>query len=467
VNNGPVDPDDLSALSPWAGELAKTFVSLASDIALVVDASGVITSVEQSRTEPMAPGASRWVGRPWVDTVSGETRRKIELLLHEVSTTGSGRRREVNHLALGGVGIPVAYTAIRLGATGPVLAVGRDLRSIAAIQQRFLTNQQDLERGYWRVREAETRERRLHQVATDTMFLVDAPTLSILHAGALPGELFAQLPEPPQGKPLAELFDAHSRGPLDELLVTARGMGRPVEIRARLGGSHASVSVAATPFRAGDTQRLLVRVRGIAETAVAARELVIISDSSGRLVSCTPRVVDFAGASGETALHGRPVGEVIGAVPEAFAALLAGVRRDGLASTSMLLRNAAGRHGPVHLAAMLLTEGDQENIGFVLTPTMPSAPDVESEPVPAALSAADAVLDTLVARLGQTPLRALLDEAAAVAERHLIGAALRRSGGDERAAAALLGLSPETLRRRLRRIKAQDASQTARSGADT
>jgi len=54
-----------------------------------------------------------------------------------------------------------------------------------------------------------------------------------------------------------------------------------------------------------------------------------------------------------------------------------------------------------------------------------------------------------------------------VAERHLIGAALRRSGGDERAAAALLGLSPETLRRRLRRIKAQDASQTARSGADT
>ena len=29
------DPPDLGALSPWAPELARTFVSLASDIALV------------------------------------------------------------------------------------------------------------------------------------------------------------------------------------------------------------------------------------------------------------------------------------------------------------------------------------------------------------------------------------------------------------------------------------------------
>lgn len=451
MKSGPVDPDDLSALSPWAGELARTFVSLASDIALVLDEQGVITTVEQSRTEPIAPGASRWIGRPWVETVSGETRRKIELLLQEVAATGAGRRREVNHLAVGGLGIPVAYTAIRLGANGPVLAVGRDLRAIAAIQQRFLTNQQELERGYWRAREAETRERRLHQVANDAMFVVDAPTLSIVRAGEASGELFAHLPSPVSGRPLAELFDSNSRGPLDELLVTARGMGRPVEIRARLGGSHASVSVAATPFRSGDAQRLLVRVRAIAETAVMANELVVISDSSGRVTSCTPRVVDITAASGEESMQGRPVDEVIGAAPQAFADLLSGVRRDGLASASMVLRPASGRAWPVRVAATLLTEGDQECIGFVLIP----AAAAEPAGAPAANTAvpAPSAASTLAARLGQVPLRELLLEAAAAAERHLIDAALQRSGGDDRAAAALLGLSPQALRRRRRRAK--------------
>ena len=43
----------------------------------------------------------------------------------------------VVHGGNGAGDIPVAYTALRLGKGGPVLAVGRDLRAIAAIQQRF------------------------------------------------------------------------------------------------------------------------------------------------------------------------------------------------------------------------------------------------------------------------------------------------------------------------------------------
>ena len=134
-------PSDLEALSPWVNELAQTFVSLSSDIALVLDAGGVITNVAQSVGDPMAPGAAQWVGRSWADTVTTETRRKIELLLGDVASTGLARRREVNHPGGGGGSdIPVAYTAIRLGAqragAGGRARPARDRRHPAAFPRR-------------------------------------------------------------------------------------------------------------------------------------------------------------------------------------------------------------------------------------------------------------------------------------------------------------------------------------------
>ena len=130
------EPADLGPLSGCAAELAEAFVSLASDIALVIDEHGVIQSVAQSSSAPIAAGASQWVGRPWVDTVTGDTRRKVELMLTDLKTTGIARRREVNVPGVQTGDVPVAFSALRLGASGPVLAVGRDLRAVSAIQQR-------------------------------------------------------------------------------------------------------------------------------------------------------------------------------------------------------------------------------------------------------------------------------------------------------------------------------------------
>ena len=71
------EPLDLGKLSRWAPELARTFVALSSDIALVIDADGVIRTVEQGNAEPIAAAAHGWVGQSWVDTVSADTRGKI------------------------------------------------------------------------------------------------------------------------------------------------------------------------------------------------------------------------------------------------------------------------------------------------------------------------------------------------------------------------------------------------------
>lgn len=140
-------PGDLEVLASWAPELADTFVALACDIALVIDAEGRIVTLKQRDERPIA--SRTWVGRLWTQTVEPDSRPKVEAMLADVAEHGTARRREINHRAKGGGAAPVAYGAARLGADGPTLAVGQDLRSQAALQQRFVAAQEALERSYW------------------------------------------------------------------------------------------------------------------------------------------------------------------------------------------------------------------------------------------------------------------------------------------------------------------------------
>lgn len=435
--------DDLGALAPWAQELAQTFVSLSSDIALVLDDAGVITSVAQAGKEPIAPAVAQWIGRPWVDTVSDGTRRKVEALLQDVSSTGLARRREVNHPGAGGTDIPVAYTAIRLGRHGPVIAVGRDMRAIAAIQQRFLDAQQDMERGYWRARQAETHERQLLQVLTDAVLVVDAAALTIVSANrtaanwlSASGELI--------GRSVESLFDDRSCSPIQQLMITARSSGRPAELRARLLGNPVAASVAATPFRADDVQRLLVRMRSTGAPAAAVqgaplREAAAVTDSVGNILSCDAAFVALMKVEDDGALIGKSVAQWLGEPADELAALLQEVRHAGLAERAAMPLRVPGAL-PVQLSATWLTEGDQECIGLVLRQTLPRVAEFGQ-----AQAAFAQAWTSLCDQLGTASLPDMLRDATALAEQHFIRMALERAAGDTAAAAGLLGVSAERL----------------------
>lgn len=383
VSHAPADRPDLEALSQWAPELAKTFVSLASDIALVIDADGVIRNVAQGGAEPIAPGAYQWIGKAWIDTVSGETRPKIENLLKEVTATGLARRREVNHPFGADASIPVAYTAIRLGENGPVLAVGRDLRTIAAIQKRYVESQQEMERGYWQARQAEARYQLLFQVATDAVIVVDGETLQIIEANQAASTLFGASVEQLQSRHASAGFEHHSRGAVNELLGNARTTGQSGEIRARLQGTPTSTSVVATPFRSDNAMRLLVRMRAIdaAGTSAAlsqtlsrlvdgASDGVVVTDSSGRILVANPAFLTLVHLNSEAQAKGQPLMNWLGLADQPLAALVAKVRSDGIARhIESWVRRGAAPATPIEISAALLTEGDQECIGFTIRPT--------------------------------------------------------------------------------------------------
>lgn len=442
-------PPDLAPLSPWAPELARAFVSLASDIALVLDEQGVIREVAQGGVAPLAPGAHQWVGRPFSETVTDDTRSKIEQLLDEVTTTGLARRREINHPAGDRGQVAVAYTAIRLGRDGPLLAVGRDMGAIAAIQQRFMEAQQEMERGYWRARQAEARYRLLFQVATDAVLLLDADTLHILDANQAACSLFDMPQAELIGRVASFGFERHSRLAVDELFISARTTGRPAEIRVRLLGRVAATSVAVTPFHADGSLRLLMRLRNLdmpgsaaglnanlARLVDSASDGVVVTDSAGRVLMANPAFLRLARMSTELEVKGRPLMDWIGLSDEQFGALLAEVRQQGIARrVSSRMLGADAQITPVELGAALLTEGDQECIGFTVHP-MPAAP----EPAHGALDELNLAIERLTRQVGDEPLPELLRHAAAVLERHFIRVALERAEDDAGAAARLLGV---------------------------
>ena len=98
--------------------------------------------------------------------------------------------RQVNHPSPGGEDIPVLYSAINIGRDDRFVVVGRDLRPLAAMQQRLINAQQSMERDYVRLRHAETRYRLLFQVSSEAVMIVDSSNGAILDANPAALALF-------------------------------------------------------------------------------------------------------------------------------------------------------------------------------------------------------------------------------------------------------------------------------------
>ena len=464
------DPGRLSDLAEFAPQLAQTFVSIASDIALIIDNDGVIQHMA-SGADPIPGSNSEWVGRPWIETASGGTRAKIGELLAEAQSAGVTRRREVFHSTPAGHNVPISYSAIKLGPNGPVLAVGRDMGAVAAVQQRFMVAQREMEQDYWKLRQNESRYRQLFQVATDAVMIVDAEKLCIIEANRAAVELFCNSDDPGftlVGQHATVGVLKTERVGVEELLVMARTSGRPGEIRVHAASSASQFSVlnataidmSATPFRSADKLLLLVRARAstpLSEQPSATRladfveqtpDAVTIADSSGRVLIANPAFTamcqsraNIHSAGQASSVIGRSLAELLGDPDQTLNAILEEAKSQGLSEqrqATLGLDNDS--RFDVEISAALLAEGDQECIGLTLR-------RVEQRQ-PAAGSTFDdlaAALSSLSGQLGQTALPDLMRQISAIAERQLIEKALNRAQDEHLLAAQILGITVENL----------------------
>ena len=400
----------------------------------------------------MNPAAEAWVGQPWALTVTDDTRSKIESLLADASAGGLGRRREVNHAAHTGDELPVAYTALRLGEHGPVLAVGRDLRSMAAIQQRFLDTQQALERSYWRARHNEVRYRLLYQVATDAVATVDVHRQCLVAVNTAAARLLQVDGPSAQGRLLGVHFDASSRPAVEALLARAHEGPDAAVAQVRLAGSHISVALTATRLPAARTPTVLLRLRqadpphddplalgsALARHVDGTPEGIVVTDSEGRVREANLAFMQMAQATDIEGVIGQPLERWL---PGAGPAVITSLRAHGLApSQRVTLLRAGALELAVDMAGALLADIAGGDIGITLRPC--GSDVLTADARAAALLRA---IDALAGELGNSPLPALLRQAQALAQQHFVRTALDRHPGDTLAAARLLGVTPEEL----------------------
>lgn len=376
----PSEPD-LSAFASLAHELALTMAHVVGDLALVVDAQGVVMAVAEGSSVPLE-GSASWVGRAWADTVSAGSRAKLTALLEEVDRSGQVvHGRELMHPQSQGGSVPIAWSAIRLGPLGPVLAVGRDLRAVTAMQQRFVEVQQEMERHYWRYRQVQSRYQQLYQVAHDAVLMLDAASLVVLQANDGVATVLGQDLTHLLHQPLTDNLPDRLRGDVLELLVAARSGGRALSRRGLVGESAASLDMTVAPLAVDGRRHLMLRVRdarlSAEDEALALSRMagfvestpqgLVITEADGSVRMAGAAFLAWVGQEDDSAMRQRTLADWVNDPGGAWSALTTQVRRVGMVSGQRLnLQSATGDLQLVDVSAALLAETEPAGVGWVL-----------------------------------------------------------------------------------------------------
>jgi len=239
---------------------ALRLAAAASDLALIIDAKGIIRDlIISSQQMPIDSAGQAWLGQAWIDVATSESRPKIEEMLADAAAGTAGRWRHVNYPSSQGADIPVYCSAVPVGSSGDLVAFGRDLRNMASLQQRLVEAHQAMERDYLRMRHMETRYRLLFELASEAVLIVDANTERVLEANPAASKILGQPAKKMLSKPLEDLLPNGSHNMLNDMLMGVRASGHP-DARTVILAKNQEVSISASLFRQETGTMFLVRL---------------------------------------------------------------------------------------------------------------------------------------------------------------------------------------------------------------
>ncbi len=444
-------------------EAAAALVAAAADVALVVDADGVIRDVAFGSEEMSREGYAKWLGQPWAETVTAESRPKVEALLRDVASNVATKGRHVNHTSARGADIPVLYSAVQLGGNKRVIAIGRDLRGVAALQQRLVEAQQSMERDYWRLRQAETRYRLLFQSGTEAVLIVDAATDKIVEANPAAGELFGEAERRVVGQAIHEIFDKDNAPAVLALLAKVRSAGRAEDVPLRIVDRRREFLVTATLYRQEKASFFLFLFApsegnaasvAVVQTKINLAELVenapdafVVTDLEGKVLSANSAFVELAQIVNHEQAHGQSLERWLGRPGVDLDVLIANLRQHGsvrLFSTS--LRGEYGAMAEVEISAVSIPSGEEPCLGFTirnigrrLSPYVVPAQEFPHS------------VQQLTELVGRVPLKDIVRDTTDLIERLCILAALDLTRDNRASAAEMLGISRQSLYVKLHR----------------
>jgi transcriptional regulator PpsR len=485
-----------AGLDGFATADVRALLAAPADLALLIDGDGVIRDAAVTDDGRLRELAARWIGLPWGEIVAQDSRDKTAMMMRGTwqmaqgpvpapgAPADTGAPPAWRHLNLlgGDENVPLSVCTVLVGGAAPVargairiVAFGRDMRPLAAMQQRLVEAQQSMERDYLRFRHAETRYRHLFQVSAEGMLVVDAGTTRIVEANpAAAALLVAQGDGLGSGTPTGGLerligavfpvgLDVRSHDALAALLATARGAGRTEQVRCELSDARGEVMVAASMFRQDSGAFFLIRLArapapvGAAELlntnamllklAQSAPDCLVVTDLDGRVLSANAAFVELVQLATEEQVRGESLDRWLGRTGVDLGVLISNLRQRGSVRLfATTLRGAYGATTEVEISATLVPHGKEAFLGFTIRDVgrRLSADARTRRELPRSVG-------QLTELVGRVPLKDIVGETTDLIEQLCIEAALELTRDNRASAAEMLGLSRQSLYVKLRR----------------
>ena len=436
-------------------------VSTVADVTLILDAEGVIRDAAFSDPDLGKTVYRDWIGRRWIDTVTLESRPKIEEILREANARAPTRWRQVNHPAPEGPDAPVRYCALRFGGERRVVVVGRDLRALGQLQQRLAEAQQGMEREYARIRNAEKRYRLLFQLSNEAVAIIDAVSQRVIEINPAAAALFGAEARRAPGAPFVELFEPASRQAIHSLIAAARVAPRIDNVYAELAPAKTRVLLSGSLYRQDNASHLLVLLSraepgagrvGEQESHLlrvvgAMPEALVIVDSDRRILTANPAFLDLAQLAGEGQARGEPIERWIGRPGVDVDVLFSNLKTHGVVRHfSTVARGELGSSEDVEFAGVAAPDGGDPCFGLTIRAIgwRAGRERLGGRELPR-------TVEQFTELVGRVPLKNLVRETTDLIERLCIEAALELTGDNRASAAEMLGLSRQGFYAKLRR----------------
>ena len=450
-----------STIGDLDAETAARLMAASSDVAMVIDREGVIRDVAVASSDLSLDGFADVVERRWIDTVTSESRRKVEEMLRDAAGKKDTRWREVNQQSTRG-SIPFRYITLDAGSDGRVIVLGRDLRGLASLQQRLLQAQQAMERDYMRLRQAESRYRALFQITSEAVLIVDQASKKIVEANPSAGGLLGAQHATLTSQPFIKLFHPEARDIALSLLGDSGATSEGEPVRIRLADGRDDLAASASVFRQDGSVHVLVRLLPLGSSLPVIDDskqkllrvlnripdAFVLTDHDLTILDCNVAFLELSQLASVEAARGQSLGAFVGRPGIDLTVLTANLREHGwVRNFGTVIRTHYGIQEEVELSGVSVREGREDYCGFVIHPARR-----EQDPPAEKLRELPRTAEQLTQLVGRVSLREIVSETTDVIERMCIEAALDLTSNNRASAAEILGVSRQSLYSKLNRF---------------
>ena len=454
---GQLNPDEVAHI-----------VQASADISLTLNRDGVIQSIAFGNPDLRSPSLESWIGKNWLDVVTSESRPKIQALLQDANETSLSRFRQINVPSPGSADLPLLCATLKVGSTGQIIALARDLREISLLQQRLVDAQQAIERDYTRLRQLETRYRVLFEMASEAVIVLDANTFKVIEANPRAADLLGDSVKKLSGRLLMDYLTKGDRIQVQSLLSKVAYTSTVAELNTSILSGQ-EVYLSAAPFRNENQSLILVTLKRSGELVDRhdsnAQSLVIqalenapdgfiVTNSAGKILTANQAFLRLIMSDKLEQILNEPLDRWLERSSVDLRVMLSNLHEKGsikLFATS--IRDSFGTLHPVEISAVSVPY-PHACLGFTIREV---GSRIRSKIQPEeSITRSSEELTQLVGRL---PLKEIINETTDLIEQLCIKAALDLTRGNRVSASEMLGLSRQSLYIKLRKYDLSDQSK--------